>query len=226
MKGLKDSLSMLLEKNKENNARFEKIEKELSDANGEIERLTRGFDTKASKSDLIQVDKDVKRLDEKLNQLCDQVNSIQIPTYTGGSDDSMKYQELERTLVLLSEKLNQTQESLSQRMSEINKFMDMIKEDIDKSMEEQERQMLKLLGKTNLCEARLDALEKQSKDTGPIKIISQNSVTSVDQDGKDALRGLKDLEARFKAFKDGNQKFKFHFGTLIYSCLACQKENI
>uniref|UniRef100_A0A7S3NCU1 Uncharacterized protein n=1 Tax=Euplotes harpa TaxID=151035 RepID=A0A7S3NCU1_9SPIT len=73
-------------------------------------------------------------------------------------------------------------------------------------MEEQERQMLKVLGKTNLCEARLDALEKQSKDTGPIKIISQNSVTSVDQDGKDALRGLKDLEARFKAFKDDVNK--------------------
>ena len=135
--------------------------------------------------------------------LWDQVNSIHIPEAVNAPDDSGKYRELERTLVALSEKLERTNDALNQRMSEINKFMDMIKEDVDKSLEEYDKQILKVVNKTNIWEFRIDAVEKQIKDM-PAPLARTLTATFSDSDNKEIMKALREIEAKIKAMKEGN----------------------
>ena len=206
LKAMKDNISMLLEKNKENNERFAKIEHELKAAVEDLERLMRTLESKSNKTDLSKVEKDLNKLEEKFIMLWDQVNNIKIPEASNNQDDSKKYMELERTLVALSEKLDRTNDALNQRMNDINKFMDMIKEDVDKTLEEYDKQILKVINKTNICEFRIETLEKQLKDM-PAPINRGLTSTFSDFDGKEVAKALKELEAKFKTIKEGINKF-------------------
>lgn len=104
-------------------------------------------------------------------------------------------------LLALESKLDRTQDSLMERMNDINKFMDLIKIDLDKELEEQEKQLLKTISKCNVCEARIDSIEKQLKDYSP---KSGNMIT--DLDGREALKGLKQLEILVNKLKEDVNK--------------------
>lgn len=167
-----------------------------------MNRVVRACDGKVNKNVFNDLAKDVERQEQTLKNLLDQVNGINIPAPMQVVDDGNKYQELERMLVALEEKLERTREALSTRMNDINKFMDMIKEDLDKTLEEQDKQLMKTLSKTNICEIRIDALEKLVKDSHP------NSLPNLaDMDFKEAMKALKDLEAKINSIKDGKDYY-------------------
>jgi hypothetical protein len=165
--------------------------------------------------------KDVEVIDETLKNLSLHVGGIHIPEVVQQevADDSSKYQEFERMLVTMEEQFEKTRESLSQRINDINKFMDMIKEDLDKNLEEQGKQLMKNLSKCNICELRIDALEKRPKEFHPVASI--NAPKEVDTEHKDAIRAIRDLEAKINAIKAGK-----NFTTYIAIDLLSQISNI
>lgn len=150
VQSLREDLKVLFDRSNLYNDRLNKLEKLTNDHEDLLNRISRAIEAKANKKDHKDLANQVETIQEKLKMLLDQVNSIKIPAPMMMADDSNKYQELERILVALEDKMDRTVESLSQRMNDINKFMDMIKEDVDKSLEEQEKQLLKALGKTNI----------------------------------------------------------------------------
>lgn len=218
LKAIKDNVTMLMDKNKDYNERLAKLEQDFKSENEDLERLMRSVDSKANKADLKQLEKEIKKLEDKFQMLCDQVNNIHIPEAVNLPDDSLKYRELERTLVALSEKLERTNDSLNQRLNEVNKFMDMIKEDVDKSLEEYDKQILKVINKTNIWEFRIDAVEKQLKDM-PTPMAKTLTATFSDNDNKELTKALKELEAKIKVMKEGKKIFNpalnLFFFTLI-----------
>ena len=152
-----------------------------------------------NKKDFSDLSKEVERIDQTLKQLLDQVNGIKLPAPVQMSDNSGKVQELERMLVALEEKLERTREALGKRMNDINNFMDMIKDDVDKTLAEQEKHLMKAISKTNIWEIRIDALEKAIKNTD-----LGHAPSMVDLDFKEAMRSIKDLEIKVNEIKDGN----------------------
>ena len=69
LKGMKDNISMLIEKNKDYNERLAKLEQDLKAEVEDLDRLMRSLDSKANKSDLKQIDKDLNKLTEKFQML-------------------------------------------------------------------------------------------------------------------------------------------------------------
>ena len=115
------------------------------------------------------------------------------------ADDSAKYQALEHMLIAVQEKLDSTKDALNKRVSDTNKLIEMIKDDFVKTFEEHDKQLMKNISRTNVCEIRIDALEKQMKDYHYVPPPNLG-----DLDSKEALRALRDLEAKMNAIKEGN----------------------
>lgn len=157
--------------------------------------------SKANKQEFQILDSKFKDLDVSVEQLRDYINNLKIPKSVDNTGDEAKYKELERMLVGLEGKLDRTQEALNDRMNDINKFMDLIKEDVDKTLEENEKQVLKTMSRCGICEVRIDALEKQFKDYTP-----RLSTTMPDFEGKEALRAVRDLELKLKTLKEDLNK--------------------
>lgn len=143
--------------------------------------------------------KDVERLDENFRQLLDQVNSIKVPDPVVSTDDSGKYMALERMVVAMDEKVEQAKEDFNKRLGEMGKVVEIVKEEVDSAIEEQEKQLMKTISRTNVCEFRIGVLEKEIKgiDTKPMGIVA-------DLDVKEAMKALKGLENKINQIKDGN----------------------
>jgi vacuolar-type H+-ATPase subunit I/STV1 len=151
LNSVKEDIKDLYHRSREDNERISKLEKLVAEHDDLLNRVVKSCEGKANKKDHKEVVRDVKRIDETLKQLLDHVNTLQIPApVISNEDGSKKYQELERIIVALEEKLDRVREALNQRMNDINKFMDMIKEDLDKTLEDQNKQLMKTLSKTNV----------------------------------------------------------------------------
>jgi archaellum component FlaC len=106
-------------------------------------------DEKASKAVVDNLVKDHDELHETVKQLIEHVNKIKAPKPVDNTNYDDKFTELERMLLALETKFDRIQDSVNQRMNDINKFMDLIKDDVDRSLEEHEQQVLKVVRKVN-----------------------------------------------------------------------------
>lgn len=174
------------------------MEKDLAEHDDILTKLVKEIHLKVNKKDHNNVAKDVERLDECFRQLLDQVNNIKIPDQVVASDDSGKYRALERMVVAMDEKVEQTKEDFNKRLNEMNKLIEIIKEEVDTSIEEQEKQLMKTISRTNVCEFRIGVLEKEIKG-----IDHKPSGTVGDLDMKEAMKALKALETKINQTKDG-----------------------
>ena len=198
---LKSDVTKVLDRYKELSDKVKKNEKSINEHDDEINTVIRACESKINKMDFLTLDKKVKELDVNVEQLRFYVNNLKIPKPVEKTDDdSAKYQELERMLLGLEGKLDRTQETLNQRMNDINKFMDMIKEDVDKTMEEQEKQVVKSMSRCNVCEVRIDALEKKMKESTPAR--SGGSISIADLEGKEAFKMVRQLEGKVGKLKE------------------------
>lgn len=186
------------------NERLSVLEKTVEEHEDILSRVIKDVDGKINKKNHNGLAKDVEKLEENFKQLLDQVNNIKIPAPVQASDDSSKYKALERMLITVEEKLDLSKEELNKKMSGVSKVMDMIKEDVDRTLEEQEKQLLKAMSKANICELRIDVLEKQVKNKN---LIKAGNVTELDF--KEAMKALKDLEEKMNAIKDGKLEYSF-----------------
>lgn len=180
------------------NDRLNQVDKDITEHDEMLAKLLKDIQTKASSKDQNDLSKDVERLEESFKQLLDQVNSIKVPDPVVASDDSARYQALERMLVSLEEKMEQSKEDLNKRMKEANKLTEIIKEEVDATIEEQEKQLVKTISKANLCEIRIGVLENEVKGhhSKPIGTIA-------DGDFKEAVKAIKALEKKLEAHKTG-----------------------
>lgn len=203
LNSVRDDIKDLYLRSRDYNERIAKLEKLVAEHDDLLNRVVKSCEGKVNKKDHNEVAKDVKRIDETLKQLFDHVNTLptSAPVMTN-EDGTKKHQELERIIVALEEKLDRTREALSQRMNDINKFMDMIKEDLDKTLEDQNKQLMKTLSKVNVCEIRINKLEKLLKDTSP----TVNGPSLLELDFKEAIRAIKDLENRLNEIKEDFNK--------------------
>jgi len=186
------------------NERLSVLEKTVEEHEDILSRVIKDVDGKINKKNHNDLAKDVEKLEENFKQLLDQVNNIKIPAPVQASDDSSKYKALERMLITVEEKLDLSKEELNKKMSGVSKVMDMIKEDVDRTLEEQEKQLLKAMSKANICELRIDVLEKQVKNKN---LIKAGNVAELDF--KEAMKALKDLEEKMNAIKDGKLEYLF-----------------
>ena len=186
------------------NERVSVLEKTVEEHEDILSRVIKDVDGKINKKNHNDLAKDVEKLEENFKQLLDQVNNIKIPAPVQASDDSSKYKALERMLITVEEKLDLSKEELNKKMSGVSKVMDMIKEDVDRTLEEQEKQLLKAVSKANICELRIDVLEKQVKNKN---LIKAGNVAELDF--KEAMKVLKDLEEKMNAIKDGKLEYLF-----------------
>lgn len=164
-----------------------------------VPKLSVKIDEKVNKKEHRNLTKIVEKLEENFQHLLDQVNNIKIPSPVKVPDDSNKYNALERMLVAMEEKLDRVKEELNKKMNGVNKIMEMIKEDVDKNLEEQELQVMKAMSKGNVCEMRIDALEKQSNNNNV-----KGSLNTMEVEFKEAMEAIKNLEKIINDMKEGN----------------------
>lgn len=188
----------LIQKYKVCNDRLNQVDKDITEHDDILAKLLKDTHAKASSKDHNDLVKDVDRLDAHFKQLLDQVNSIKVPDPVVASDDSARYQALERMLVSHQRKMEQSEEDLNKRMKDANKLTELIKEEVDAIIEEQEKQLVKTISKANLCEVRIGALENQIKD-----YHAKPAVTVADGDFKEAIKAVKALENKVEAHKHG-----------------------
>jgi len=193
---IRGDIKDLTQKYKVCNDRLGQVDKDIAEHDDILAKLLKDTHAKASSKDHNDLAKDVDRLDAHFKQLLDQVNSIKVPDPVVASDDSARYQALERMLVSHQRKMEQSEEDLNKRMKDANKLTELIKEEVDAIIEEQEKQLVKTISKANLCEVRIGALENQLKD-----YHAKPAITGGDGDFKEAIKAVKALENKVEAHK-------------------------
>jgi len=164
-----------------------------------LARVIRSWEGKVNKKDHNIIAKDVERIDKTLKQLLEQVNGISIPASPIINDDGKKYQELERIIVSLEDKVDRSRESISKRVTEVNKLINVNREEVDEKIKEQDKQCMKVMSRINRCEVRLSTIEKMLKNTSPTTM----GPSLLDLDFKEAIQMIKDLEAKLDLVKNG-----------------------
>ena len=137
-------------RSKMQNDKLSKLEKLVDEHEEALNRAIRELDGKANKKNHNDLVRDVEKLEENFKHLLDQVNNIKMPSPVEVPDDTAKYQALERMLVAVEEKFDRAKDSLNKRVTDTNKLMEMIKEDVDKTIEEQDKQLTKVMSRANI----------------------------------------------------------------------------